>query len=96
MDPASLSTRRFAMKKTFSLSLVLMLSLCCTAVMAQEQEKKPGPSIVEWLRGCSMKACGIVPRKTVDMSTSVTGVRDAKEGVQAKLYWKGKGRRGGD
>lgn len=72
------------------LSIALMLILCCAAAMAQEQEKKPGPSIVEWLRGLQHKIAQIVPRKTVDMSTSVAGVRGAKEGVQAKLYWKGK------
>ena len=76
------------MKKIFS--LVLMLSLCSTAAMAQEQAKKAGPSISEWLRGLQNKIAQIIPKKTVPMSNSVAGVRGAKEGVQAKLYWKGK------
>ena len=76
------------MKKIFS--MVLMLSLCCTAAMAEEQAKKPGPSISEWLRGLQNKIAQIIPKKTVPMTTSVAGVRGAKEGVQAKLYWKGK------
>jgi len=76
------------MKKIFS--LVLMLSLCCTAAMAQEQAKKTGPGISEWLRGLQNKIAQIIPKKTIPMTTSVAGVRGAKEGVQAKLYWKGK------
>lgn len=76
------------MKKIFS--LVLMLSFCCTAATAQEQAKKAGPSISEWLRGLQNKIAQIIPKKTVPMTTSVAGVRGAREGVQAKLYWKGK------
>jgi hypothetical protein len=75
------------MKKIFS--LVLMLSLCCTAAMAQEA-MKTGPGISEWLRGLQIKIAQIMPKKTVPMTTSVAGVRGAKESVQAKLYWKGK------
>ena len=76
------------MKKIYS--LVLMLSFCCTAATAQEQAKKAGPSISEWLRGLQIKIAQIIPKKNVPMTTSVAGVRGAKEGVQAKLYWKGK------
>ncbi len=76
------------MKKIFS--LVLVLSLCCTAVMAQEQAKKTGSGISEWLRGLQNKIAQIIPKKTVPLSTGVAGVRGAREGVQAKLYWKGK------
>ncbi len=76
------------MKKIFS--LVLMLSLCCTAAMAQEQAKKTGSGISEWLRRLQYKIAQIIPRKTLPMTTSVAGVRGANEGVQAKLYWKGK------
>ena len=76
------------MKKIFS--LVLMLSLCYTAAVAQEQAKRAGPGISEWLRGLQNKIAQIMPKKTVLMTNSVAGVRGAKEGVQAKLYWKGK------
>jgi len=76
------------MKKIFS--VVLMLSLCCAAAMAQEQGKRPVPGISEWLRGLQNKIAQIMPKKTVPMSTGVAGVRGAKEGAQAKLYWKGK------
>ncbi len=76
------------MKKIFS--VILMLSLCCTAAMAQEQAKKTGPSISEWLRGLQNKIAQIMPKKTVPMTTGVAGVRGAREGAQAKLYWKGK------
>lgn len=76
------------MKRIFS--VVMMLSLCCTAAMAQEQAKKAGPSISEWLRVLQNKIAQILPKKTIPMTTGVAGVRGAKEGAQAKLYWKGK------
>lgn len=76
------------MKKIFS--MVLMLSLCCTVATAEEQAKKTGSGISEWLRGLHNKIAHIMPKKTVPMTTSVAGVRGAKETVQAKLYWKGK------
>ena len=75
------------MKKIFS--LVLMLALCCTAATAQ-QATKTGSGIAEWLRGLQHKIAQIMPQKTVPLTTSVAGVRGAKEGAQAKLYWKGK------
>jgi hypothetical protein len=71
-------------------SVVVVLLLCCTAAMAQEQAKKPGPSISEWLRGLQNKIAQIMPKRTVSMTTGVAGVRGAKEGAPAKLYWKGK------
>jgi TolA-binding protein len=83
-----LKKEAFDMKKIYS--LVLMLSFCCTAATAQEQAKKAGPSISEWLRGLQIKIAQIIPKKTIPMTTSVAGVRGAKEGVQGKLYWKGK------
>ena len=76
------------MKKLFSIAL--MVTLCCTVAMAQEQEKKPGPSIAEWLKGLQQKIAQLAPRKSVPMSTGVAGVRGTKEDSQAKLYWKGK------
>jgi TolA-binding protein len=76
------------MKKMFS--LVLMLFLCCTAAMAQQEATKTGSGLSEWLKGLQNKIAQILPKKTVPMTTSVAGVRGAKEGVQAKLYWKGK------
>lgn len=75
------------MKKLFSIAL--MLVVLCSAAAAQEQEKKQG-SIAEWLKGLQNKIAQIVPKKTVPMSTSVAGVRGAKEDSRAKLYWKGK------
>ncbi len=71
-------------------SIVLMLVVSCTVAMAQEQEKKQGLGIAEWLKGLQNKIAQIVPKKTVPMSTSVAGVRGAKEESHAKLYWKGK------
>jgi hypothetical protein len=75
------------MKKIFS--LVLMLFLCCTAATAQ-QAPKTGSGISEWLRGLQNKIAQIIPKKAVPLTTSVAGVRGAREGAEAKLYWKGK------
>jgi TolA-binding protein len=76
------------MKKLFSAAM--MLTLCCAAAMAQEQARKPGPSISAWLKGLQIKIAHIVPKKSVPLSTGVAGVRGAREDSQAKLYWKGK------
>ncbi len=61
-----------------------------TGVFAQEQERKAGPTITEWLKGLQNKIASIMPKKTVNVSTGVAGVRGAKEDSQVKLYWKGK------
>ncbi len=74
------------MKKIFLVPLALIL--CSAAAVAQEQDKTPG--IIEWLKGLQKKISQIVPKKTVPMSTSVAGVRGAKEDAKARLYWKGK------
>lgn len=78
------------MKKIISIAIVLMFSLSGTAAVAQEQEKKPGPSIAEWLKGLQRKMEQIIPKKSIPVSTGVAGVRGAKEDSQVKLYWKGK------
>ncbi len=70
--------------------LLLIVGLCFSTAFAQEQQRKPGPTIAEWLKGLQQKIAHIAPKKTVPMSTGVAGVRGAKEDAQAKLYWKGK------
>ncbi len=74
------------MKKLLFTALVL--ALCCTAVQAQEQDRKTVVS--EWLTKLQIKIAQIVPRISVPMSTGVEGVRGAREDSQVKLYWKGK------
>jgi len=59
-------------------------------VFAQDQERKAGPSIAEWLKGLEKKLEQIVPSKSVPLSTVVVGARSANEDSQPKLYWKGK------
>jgi hypothetical protein len=76
------------MKKLFSAAL--MLALCCSVAMAQEQERKPSPGIAEWLRGLQNKIARLMPKKTVPLSTGVAGIRGAREDSPVKLYWKGK------
>jgi len=75
-------------KKLFS--LVLIFGMCCAVAAAQEQEKKTGPTISEWLRSIQNKIAQIVPKKSVPLVTGVAGVRGAKEDATVKLYWKGK------
>ncbi len=76
------------MKKLYVIPLVL--ALCCGAAWAQQQqEKKGGTGIAEWLKGLQSRIAQIIPKKTVPMSTGVAGVRGAKEDSQVKLYWKG-------
>ena len=70
--------------------LIMVMGLCCTAALAQEQGKKVGPSISEWLKGLQQRIAQIVPKKSVPQSTIVAGVRGAKEDAAIKLYWKGK------
>jgi hypothetical protein len=76
------------MKKVFL--IMMIVSLCSGVAMAQEQDKKSGSGIAEWLKGLQNKIARLVPKKTVPMSTGVAGVRGAKEDAQVKLYWKGK------
>lgn len=71
-------------------ALFVMIGLCAATAWAQQQEKKVGPSISEWLKGIQQKIALIAPKKTIPMSTGVAGVRGAKEEGQTKLYWKGK------
>jgi TolA-binding protein len=78
------------MKKILSIALAAALVFACSAALAQEQEKKTGPTIVEWLKSMQRKIDQIVPKKTIPVSTGVAGVRGAKEDTQVKLYWKGK------
>jgi len=70
------------------LVLIVMFGLCCGTALAQE--KKPGNSMAEWLKGLQQKIAKITPKKTLPQSTMVAGVRGAKEESQTKLYWKGK------
>jgi len=71
-------------------TLIILIGLCCLPALAQEQEKKMGPSISEWLKDLQQKIALIAPKKAMPQSTMVAGVRGAKEDASTKLYWKGK------
>jgi len=68
----------------------ILFCLSVTTALAQEQERKAGPSISEWLKGLQKKLEQIVPRKSVPLSIVVAGGHGAKDDSQLKLYWKGK------
>jgi len=72
-------------KKLFA--FIVIAGLCCTTALAQEQK---GSALSEWLKGMQKKISKIVPKKAPPQSTSVAGVRGAKEDSSVKLYWKGK------
>jgi TolA-binding protein len=76
------------LKKIVILAVLVCLSV--TLALAQDRERKDGPSIAEWVKGLQKKLEQIVPRKSVPLSIVVVGVRGAKEDSQPKLYWKGK------
>lgn len=70
--------------------IIVLLAAGSAIAAAQEQERKPGPTISEWLKGLQQKISQIAPKKTIPVSTGVAGVRGAREDAQVKLYWKGK------
>jgi TolA-binding protein len=70
--------------------LAVLVCLSVTMALAQEQARKAGPSISEWLKGLQKKLEQIVPRKSVPLSMVVAGRHGAKDDSQPKLYWKGK------
>lgn len=72
------------------LTILIALMLLCGTALAQEQEKRPGPRISEWLRGLRNRIALIAPRKAVPVTTGVAGVRGAREDERVSLYWKGK------
>ena len=76
------------MRKIVIFAILFCLSV--TTALAQEQERKAGPSISEWLKGLQKKLEQIVPRKSVPLSIVVAGGHGAKDDSQLKLYWKGK------
>lgn len=73
-------------KKLFAFFMII--GLCCaTAALAQEQK---GSTLLEWLKAVQQKIDKILPKKEIATSTGVAGVRGAKQGTAAKLYWKDK------
>ena len=71
------------------LAVLASLSFALALAQAQEQHKKSGPSISEWLNGLQKKIEQIVPRKSVPLSSGVGGVHGPAEDSQVNLYWKG-------
>lgn len=76
------------MKKIVVLAVLACLPV--TMAIAQDQERKAGPSIGEWLKGLEQKLEQIVPSKSAPVSTAVAGARGTNEDSQPRLYWKGK------
>src|SRR5574341_1146127 len=75
-------------KKLFA--LIIVIGMCCSTAAAQEQEKKVGHGIAEWLKSLQQKIAQIAPKKAMPQGTTVAGVRGAREGASSKLYWKGR------
>ena len=67
-----------------------MLALCAASAAAQKAEQKES-GYSSWFRDLQKKIDVIAPRKSLNVSTGVAGVRGAKdENGKAKMYWKGK------
>jgi hypothetical protein len=73
-------------KKLFAVFMIL--GLCCAGAAAAPEQK--GSTLSEWLRSIQKKIDKILPKKEIATSTSVAGVRGAKQEATTKLYWKGK------
>ncbi len=74
------------------LVILAVIGFSMTSAFAQESgQEKQGPRISEWLKSIQHKIAQLVPKKSIQTSTSVAGVRGARESSQARLYWKGKG-----
>jgi len=78
------------MVRKIGVCTVLFCLAAGAALAAEDQDRKPGPSISEWLKGLQRKMEHIVPKKSMAPSTGVAGVRGAKEDSRASLYWKGR------
>lgn len=73
------------------LGILVLIVFSVTLASAQESgQGKQGTGMSDWLKSIQKKIARLVPKKTVTMSTSVAGVRGARESSQARLYWKGK------
>ena len=74
-------------------SLVLLVVVSLFGALAVAGAEEPGASrstFSLWLKGLQRKIAKIIPRETSPMTTTVAGVRGAKEDGKRKLYWKGK------
>lgn len=73
-----------------SMFVFVVLIVLCSVGIAQESGKDATGIVSSWLKDLQKKIEQIIPKKTPPVTTSVAGVRGAKEEAQAKLYWKGK------
>jgi uncharacterized protein YceH (UPF0502 family) len=81
--------RGVIVNKIAIIAVLVWLSFVMAPAQAQEQQKKSGPSVSEWLNGLQKKLEQIAPRKSVPLSSGLAGVRGSREDSQVKLYWKG-------
>ncbi len=70
--------------KTKTIGMIAVLLAVVLTVAAQSAEKD---TFWETLK---IKLSKITPAKKLDVTTSVAGVRGAKEGTESDIYWKGK------
>ncbi len=72
------------------LSLTVLVLLGASFAIADEAKEQKESGLAAWLRDMQKKIEQIVPKKQLQVTTGVAGVRGSKEESQAKLYWKGK------
>lgn len=70
--------------------VVMVLVLAASGVLAEEKKEKKESGFASWLQSLQKKIERVTPKKDLSLSTSVAGVRGAKQDDKAKIYWKGK------
>jgi len=71
-------------------NIVMIAALTAGASAAEENAAQKGSGLASWLKSLQKKMEAVNPKKPLPLSTGVAGVRGAKQGDNAKLYWKGK------
>ena len=71
-------------------SLIVLVLIGASFAIAEEAKVQKESGLSAWLRDMQKKIEQIVPKKQLQVTTGVAGIRGSKEAAQAKLYWKGK------
>ena len=70
--------------------VLMILVVAASGVLAEEKKDKKESAFASWLQNLQKKIERVTPKKDLSLSTSVAGVRGAKQDDKAKIYWKGK------
>ena len=76
-------------RKIIAFIVCLAFSMSFSLGITYAGEKKDA-GLSAWLKSLQNKISQIMPKKSLEMSTGVAGVRGTKQDAHTKLYWKGK------